>query len=325
MEERPGPVGAFAATFAASRSLRSLWARGRTETPLWQRDRKWYTSLIKGVALAIAAFAILFPILNIVLISLMTQKELVQYAGGLNLFPRHLTLAAYQLIFSGGIVTRALLVSAGITIVGTALSLVVSSCLAFGLSVEGLPFRRTFLMIVLLTFLFTPGIIPLYLTVDYTHLLNTYASLIIPVLLNTFNVIVMRNFFMGLPNELLEAATIDGAGYGKILLRIVLPLSRPILAVMALFYAVAYWDAFFNALLFLNDTSKWPIQLVLQQYVIANSALPQTAADTANLVQSPEQSVQMAAVVVAVLPILVLYPFLQRYFLSGVLTGAIKG
>ncbi|MFZ0218058.1 MAG: carbohydrate ABC transporter permease [Candidatus Dormiibacterota bacterium] len=277
------------------------------------------------MGLAVAALGILFPILNVVLISLMNQKELVQYAGGLDLFPRHLTLAAYQLIFSGGIVTRAMLVSAGVTIVGTAMSLVATSCLAFGLSVEGLPFRRTLLTIVLLTFLFNPGIIPLYLTVDYTHLLNTYASLIIPVLLNTFNVIVMRNFFMSIPNELIEAATIDGAGYGQILLKVILPLSKPILAVMALFYAVGYWDAFFNALLFLNDTSKWPIQLVLQQYVIANSALPQTAQNTIEVIQSPEQSVQMAAVVVAILPILLVYPFLQRYFLSGVLTGAIKG
>ena len=321
-QERGQPGTAIAATLAASRSW---WRRGSADAPLWQRDRKWWTTLIKGLALALAAFLILFPILNVVLISLMTQKELVQYAGGLDLFPRHLSLGAYQLIFQGGIVTRALLVSAGITIVGTVASLVASSCLAFGLSVEGLPFRRTFLTIVLLTFLFNPGIIPLYLTVDYTHLLNTYASLIIPVLLNTFNVIVMRNFFMSIPNELLEAATIDGAGYGKILLRVVLPLSKPILAVMALFYAVGYWNAFFNALLFLNDTAKWPIQLVLQQYVIANSALPQTAQNTIEVIQSPEQSVQMAAVVVAIVPILIVYPFLQRYFLSGVLTGAIKG
>lgn len=321
-EERAQPAAAIAATFAASRSW---WRRGQAGTPLWQRDRKWWSTLIKGVGLAVAAVAILFPILNVVLISLMSQQELVQYAGGLDLFPRHLTLAAYQLIFSGGIVTRAMLVSAGVTIVGTAMSLVATSCLAFGLSVEGLPFRRTLLTVVLLTFLFNPGIIPLYLTVDYTHLLNSYASLIIPVLINTFNVIVMRNFFMSIPNELLEAATIDGAGYGKILLKVILPLSKPILAVMALFYAVAYWDAFFNALLFLNDTSKWPIQLVLQQYVIANSALPQTAQNTIEVIQSPEQSVQMAAVVVAILPILLVYPFLQRYFLSGVLTGAIKG
>lgn len=324
MTERPArPMTTLATTLAPSMSW---WRRrSRADTPMWQRDRTWYTTLIKALGLALAAFIILFPMVNVVLISLMTQKELVQYAGGLDLFPRHLTFAAYQLLFQGGLVTRAMLVSGGITIVGTAMSLVATSCLAFGLSVEGLPFRRTFLMIVLLTFLFNPGIIPLYLTVDYTHLLNTFASLIIPVLVNTFNVIVMRNFFMSLPNELLEAATIDGAGYGKILLRIVIPLSMPILAVMALFYAVAYWDAFFNALLFLNDTAKWPIQLVLQQYVIANSALPNTDTSDLNVINSPEQSVQMAAVVVAIIPILIVYPFLQRYFLSGTLTGAIKG
>jgi ABC-type glycerol-3-phosphate transport system permease component len=298
----------------------------RAQTPLWQRDRRRSVTLVKGLVLALAVFAILFPLYNIVMMSLMNQQELTQYTGSFDLFPHTLTLNAYRAVLGGGIVTHALLVSFAITLVGTAASLAVSVALAFGLSVQTLPFRRTFLTFVLLTFLFTPGIIPLYLTVDYAHMLNTYESLIVPVLLSTFNVIVIRNFFMNFPNELLEAATVDGCGYGRLLVKIVLPLSKPVLAVMALFYAVAYWDSFFNALLYLNDSAKWPIQLVLQQYVIASSNLATGGANGMfNVHPPPEQSVQMAAVVIATVPILLVYPFLQRYFVRGVLTGAVKG
>lgn len=290
------------------------------------RHRTPAVSAVKAVVLVVTVAVILFPILNVLSISLMTQKDIL-HNGGINLIPRHPTLAAYRSIFQGGIVVRALIVSICVTLVGTFLSLAVSSLLAYGLSIKGMPGRRSFTMVVLLTFLFTPGIIPLYLTVKDTGLLNTYASLIIPSLVSTFNVIVMRSFFMNIPQEIIDSANVDGAGYGRIFLNIVLPLSKPVLAVIGLFYAVGYWDAFFNALLYLNDTTKWPIQLVLQQYVISNSALPQSLSDLAQSAgaQPPEQSVQMAVVVVATVPILIVYPFLQKYFVHGVLTGAVKG
>jgi putative aldouronate transport system permease protein len=302
-------------------------AEARKYAPLWMRKRSKSVSVAKAVILTITLVVILFPVINVVLISLMTQKDLLKYSGSLDLFPRHLTLAAYHTIFAGGIVVRSLIISVSITLIGTFLSLAVSSLLAYGLSVEGLPGRRSLLLFILVTFLFTPGIIPLFLTVKGTGLLDTYASLIIPSMISTFNVIVLRSFFMNIPREVVDSANCDGAGYGKIFLYIVLPLSKPVLAVMGLFYAVGYWDAFFNALLYLNDSSKWPIQLVLQQYVISNSTLPQSIASLSQSVsvQAPEQSVQMAVVVIATVPILLVYPFLQRYFVHGVLTGAVKG
>ncbi len=212
-----------------------------------------------------------------------------------------------------------------ITAVGTLLSLAVTTGLAYGLSrpVVG---RRPLLMLALLSLLFQPGIIPSYLVVKQLGLLNTYASLIVPVALNAFNLVVMRQFFMDIPQELIDSAKIDGAGELHILFRIVLPLSGAVLAVVALLYAVFYWNAFFQALLYLQDSAMWPLQLVLRQYVIQGSPLPGVTAYSApGGSPPPTQSIQMAVVVVATLPILLVYPFLQKYFTKGVLTGAIKG
>ena len=171
--------------------------------------------------------------------------------------------------------------------------------------------------------LFTPGIIPNYLVVKELGLLNTYAALILPVMINVFNLVVMRQFFMEIPEELIDSARIDGAGELRILWSIILPLSKPVIAVIGLFYAVAYWNSFFAALLYLNDNSQWPLQMIVRMYVLQGSSLNAAGAgDGAPLVP---QSLQMAVVVCAVIPILIVYPFLQRYFTAGVLSGAIKG
>ncbi len=171
---------------------------------------------------------------------------------------------------------------------------------------------------------FSAGIIPNFMLIKYLGLLDSTWSLIIPGLISAFNMIVIRNFFQGLPEELIEAARIDGAGEWRIFLQIVLPLSKPVLAVMGLFYAVGYWNTYFNALLYINDSEKWPIQVVLQQYVLAGVAIP-GAVVSPDAPPPPGVTLQMAVIVLATVPILIVYPFLQRYFTSGVLTGAIKG
>jgi ABC-type glycerol-3-phosphate transport system permease component len=153
-------------------------------------------------------------------------------------------------------------------------------------------------------------------------LLDSHWSIILPGLIGAFNLIVMRNFFMNLPGELFEAARIDGAGHFRIFFQIVIPLSKAVIAVIALFYAVGYWNVFFNAMIYLNDTSKWPIQVVLNQFVVQNSDI--NALQNPDRPPPPAQAVQMAVIVLATLPILIVYPFLQRYFTKGVLTGAIK-
>jgi putative aldouronate transport system permease protein len=296
----------------------------RTARPPWmERPSRAYLSA-KIIVFTMILVAVIYPLLSVVATSLATQQD-VDEGGGMVLWPRNPTLDAYWTIFQGGTISRAILVSLGITVVGTLLSLAVTTGLAYGLS-RPVVFRKPLLMLALFSLLFQPGIIPSYLVVKELGLLNNYAALILPVLLSGFNLVVMRQFFMEIPHELIDSARIDGANELRILLSIVLPLSGAILAVIALLYAVFYWNAFFQALLYLQDSSMWPLQLVLRQYVIQGSPLPgvtQYAAPGGS--PPPTQSIQMAVVVVATLPILVVYPFLQKYFTKGVLTGAIKG
>ncbi len=292
--------------------------------PPWMERPSRAPLTAKVVIFTMILVGVIYPFVSIIATSLASQKD-VDEGGGMVLVPLHPSLEAYLSIFQGSVITRALLVSVSITAVGTLLSLAVTTGLAYGLSrpVVG---RRPLLMLALLSLLFQPGIIPSYLVVKQLGLLNTYASLIVPVALNAFNLVVMRQFFMDIPQELIDSAKIDGAGELHILFRIVLPLSGAVLAVVALLYAVFYWNAFFQALLYLQDSAMWPLQLVLRQYVIQGSPLPGVTAYSApGGSPPPTQSIQMAVVVVATLPILLVYPFLQKYFTKGVLTGAIKG
>lgn len=278
---------------------------------------------IKGVVLTICCAVVIIPFAGVISTSLATQKQVTD-SGGFVLIPDQVTIAAYRAIFAGGVVTRAIGVSVFITVVGTAISLTCTALLAYALSRPHSFGHKPLLMIVLFALLFTPGIIPAYLVVKDFGLLNSYWSLIVPTAVNAFNVIVLRAFFMNLPQALLDSARIDGASEATILRRVVLPLSKAAMAVIGLFYAVGYWNAFFNALLYINDTSKWPLQLVLQTYVVDNSEIG-TGQLSPGSVLPPQQSLQMAILVVAIVPILLVYPFLQRHFAKGVLTGAVKG
>jgi len=156
-------------------------------------------------------------------------------------------------------------------------------------------------------------------------LLDSFASLILPTLIGAFNLVILRNFFMNIPVELMDSARLDGASELQTLWHIVLPLSKAVLAVVILFYGVEHWNSFFDAILYLNDSSKWPIQLVLRQYVLQGSSLAAGLEVDPNQPPPPAQTIQMAVVVIATVPILLVYPFLQKYFTQGVLTGAIKG
>src|SRR5699024_4880317 len=167
------------------------------------------------------------------------------------------------------------------------------------------------------------GVIPIFIRVRELGLLNSYWALILPLLISPFNMVVMRAFFMGLPQELLESARIDGASELRVFLQMVLPLSKAVIAVIALFYAVGYWNVFFNAMIYIHDTEKWPIQVVLNQYVVQNSDLAQVT--NPDKPPPPSATVQNAVIVLATVPILCVYPFVQKYFTKGVLTGAIKG
>lgn len=280
-------------------------------------------TVVQTVVLLVCCLTVLVPFLGIVSTSLSSAEHLDR-AGGFVLWPDGINLAAYRSVLSGGVVARSLLVSIGVTTVGTLLSLATSAMLAYGLSRPGSFGQRPILLIVLFSLLFTPGLIPLYLTVKQLGLIDSWWSLILPSLISAFNVIVLRAFFMNIPTELIESARIDGAGDLRIFTSVVLPLSKAVLAVIGLFYAVGYWNAFFNALLYLQDQSKWPLTLVMRTYVLQGNQL--SASDVSAVeALAPQPALQMAILVVAIVPILVVYPFLQKHFTAGVLTGAVKG
>jgi putative aldouronate transport system permease protein len=316
-------------TLSTPRQLARQRARTEAGRPVWEEQPSWFGRLSKPVVLAIVALLVTFPLYVVVVTSLSTT-EAVTRAGGLVVVPRELTIAAYVQLLSGGVVTRALLISAVITFVGTAFSLGLTVLAAYGLSRPGSLLHRPLLFVVLLTFLFGPGIIPSYLIVNALGLIDSYGSLILPTAISAFNLIVMRSFFMGIPGELIDSARIDGAGEFAVLSRIVLPLSKAVVAVIGLFYAVGYWNAFFNAMLYINDNNKWPLQMVLRTYIVQAQVLPTgaggvTSGSGMGLAPAPSLAIKMAIVVIAVVPVLVIYPFIQRHFTKGVIIGAVKG
>lgn len=280
--------------------------------------------LLIAVVLTICCAVVVVPFLGIISTSLSTSEHLDE-AGGFTLWPDGFNIGAYVSLLAGGVVTRSLLVSIGVTTVGTLLSLTVSAMMAFGLSRPGSLFHKPILLVLLFSLLFTPGLIPLYLTVKQVGLLDSYWSLILPGLVSAFNVIVLRAFFMNIPTELFESARLDGASDWHIFTRLVLPLSKAVLAVIGLFYAVGYWNSFFNALLYLSDQSKWPLTLVMRTYVLDNAQLAQGDLGAAVDALPPQPALQMAMLIIAIFPILCVYPFMQKHFTTGMLTGAVKG
>lgn len=301
-----------------------MTAPNARKRPVWMERPHPAAQVGKAVTLLLAVAVVVVPFWSILATSLADQRTMDAAGGGMVLWPDGFSLDAYTAVLSGGVVTRALLISLAVTAIGTLLSLAATTGLAYWLSRPNAAGARPMLVLVLGAVLFSPGLIPTYLVVKQFGLLDSYASLILPVLVNAFNVIVMRAFFQELPPELFESAAIDGASAATILSRIVLPVSKAVLAVIGLFYAVGYWNAFFNALLYVQTTDKWPIALVLRTYVVNQNTIggEQVGASEA---LPPQLPMQMAILVIAIVPILLVYPFLQRHFAKGVMIGAVKG
>lgn len=279
--------------------------------------------IVNYTLLLIIGLVTILPFLHVIAGSFTTVTELAQKQ--FVLFPTVWSLDAYKYVFSTNTVFRSLGVSVGVTFLGTMFSMLLTCLMAYGLSRRDLDGRNFIMFMVLFTMLFSGGMIPTFLVVKEMGLIDTYAALIVPTAINAFNLIIMRNFFQNLPEGLEESAKIDGAGDWGILFRIVIPLSMPAIATISLFYAVTYWNTYMSAILYLNDAAKWPVQVILRQIVILASGL---AADTSGMdefVRPPEQTVKMAVIVIATLPILCVYPFLQKHFAKGALLGSIKG
>ncbi|MFD5230931.1 MULTISPECIES: carbohydrate ABC transporter permease [Streptomyces] len=291
--------------------------------PSWEEEPAKAGLAAKGIVLAFACFAILFP-LWIVIVTSLSSKKTIDAAGGLVVIPKDITFIAYQELLSGGQVQRAALVSLGVTLVGTLFSMTVSVLCAYGLSRSGSLGHRWILMTLLATMFFGAGLIPTYLLVQALGLTDTYLALILPSAVSVFNILVLRAFFMNISQELTDSARIDGAGDFRILWQIVMPLSRAVIAVISLFYAVGYWSAWFNASIYLTDQDMMPLQNVMIQ-LVQKQERPVGLAAQINTGQISALSIQMAVMVMALLPVAVLSPFVQKHFKKGMLTGAVKG
>ena len=297
--------------------------------PTWQEPPSITTRTVKSGTLVVILLVVLIPLYSVVLTSFSNQAS-INVAGGLVVWPHGLTLSAYKLIAQGGVVGRALIVSVLFTAVGTAFSMIVTVLASYGLSRTGSFGHRTILWFMMITMFFNGGVIPLFLVVSALGGFDQYWALIAPSAVSVFNVIVMRAFFMNIASDMIESARIDGASEWKILWRIVLPTSKAVTAVIALFYAVAYWNSWFNILLFMpSDSVKWPLQMVMYSYVTQGNPMPGSGTSTIGGFTGANQiaplSIQMAVVTLTVVPVLLVYPFVQKHFTKGVLLGAIKG
>lgn len=286
------------------------------------RGEKILQSINLALLLALA-IATLFPFLYVVSVSLTPLGVLAQY-GSFQVIPRAITFDAYRYLFSTGLIPRAFLNSVTITVLGTTVNLVLTTLTAYPLSRKRLPGRTFWLVFVLIPMLFSGGLVPLFILVRNLGLLNTYWAVVLPGAIWTYNLLVMKSFFESLPEEILESARIDGANDFRILVRIVLPLSKPVLATLGLFYAVGHWNGFFYPLMFLSDAKLQPLQVILRN-VLLDLMMDDLPEVLEKLELLPGQTLKMAAIVLSVLPLLVVYPWIQKYFTKGVLLGAIKG
>ncbi|RCW49377.1 carbohydrate ABC transporter permease [Paenibacillus prosopidis] len=274
--------------------------------------------------LGLFAVAAVLPFIYVISGSFATDAELTKRA--VFLIPETFSIAAYEFIFSTNTIMKSIGVSMYVTVFGTAVNLFFTVTMAYPLARRGLMGRNTVLNLVVFSMLFGGGMIPTYLVIRELSLLDSYWALILPGAISAFNLIIVKNFFQELPPGLEEAAKIDGCTELGLLWRIVLPLSKPVLATFTLFYAVGHWNDFFAALLYINDPEKWPLQVLLRQIVLlSQAAAGDLNAMDPNFVKPPDQSIKMAVIVVGTVPILLVYPFLQKHFAKGVLIGSIKG
>ncbi|WP_274651369.1 carbohydrate ABC transporter permease [Paenibacillus humicola] len=274
--------------------------------------------------LGLMALVTIFPFLYIIAGSFATDSELT--ARPFFIIPKTFSLNAYRYIFSTDTLFHSVFVSVIITGLGTAIDLAFTFTMAYALSRKQLAGRNAVLNLVIFSMLFSGGLIPTYLVVKSLGLLDSYWAVVLPGAISGFNLILVKTFFQEIPFELQESAKIDGCTDIGVLWRIVLPLSKPVIATFALFYAVGHWNDFFGPLIYLNDSSMWPLQVVLRQIILLSQG---TIGDPNNMdpnfVQPPDQAIKMAIIIVGTVPILLVYPFLQKHFAKGMMIGALKG
>jgi putative aldouronate transport system permease protein len=277
-----------------------------------------FSKLAIHVVLSLLVASIAAPFLYLLAVSL--TNETIVY----NMSLSKVSFGAYEFIFSSSDkIVASFRMSVMRTALGTVCNMLVSIPLAYSLSKKHLPGRKAMMVYIVVTMVFHGGLIPTYITVTSLGLINSIWAMILPSLVSAYNVILLRNFFMAIPPSLEESARIDGASDYAVLLKVVLPLSTPVLATISLFYAVYHWNEWFNVLLYIRQSDMWTMQVLLRNIVMEASAVNELMSmDTAGKM-TPE-SIKVATLIVTILPIVLLYPFVQRYFIQGVMLGAVK-
>lgn len=289
------------------------------------KKRKDPLEITAYIILTLFGLVIAIPFWNVLVVSITGQAEYLR-AGGLLLFPKEPTLDSFARLFKNGLLWTGYRSTLTVVAIGLPINVLLTFCMAYGLSRKGWPGRRLVFTLVLITMIFNGGIVPMYLQMKSMKLLDSLWSVILAGGLNTFYVIITKNFIDSLPESLIESARLDGANEWTVLFKIIIPLSKPILATIVLFYAVDRWNEWYNSMIFLTSPSKFTLQLVLRNIVI-NSEM-QGAAATSGAVSASgatfSMGIKMCAVIMTMLPIMCVYPFLQKHFAKGIMLGAIK-
>ncbi|MBD2847246.1 carbohydrate ABC transporter permease [Paenibacillus sp. IB182496] len=288
-------------------------------TRTWgERLFDWFNFLF----LLLLGLCTLYPFIYVLTLSLMTPADAL--AMRVNFIPDNPTLASYEKVFAHPYLWQAYFNTIVRTVLGVSLMLLMTSLVAYPLSRRGFSHRGGIMKLLVFSMLFNGGMIPMYLLVKNLGLLNSVWALVLPGAVTAFNVIIMKNFFEGIPGEIIEAARIDGAGELRIYARIILPLSVPVLAVIALWGAVTHWNAWFDAMLYMHDSDKQVLQLFVRRTVI-EEAVSLTPGEELNREAYTPETLKAATIMIVSLPILMVYPFVQRFFVKGVLLGSLKG
>lgn len=279
--------------------------------------------VINYIFLAMFGLLTLIPFIYVLAVSVAPLSQVLK--GGLILWPEEFTWDSYRLILDNDSFMRGIGVSIFLATVGTFINMLFTTTMAYPLSKSRLKGRKLILLMIIFTMVFNAGLIPTYLVVQGLNLNNTIWSLILPGAISAYNLIIIKNFFGAIPEELEQAALIDGCSNMGVFFRIILPLSKPALATFTLFYAVAQWNQFFGAVIYINNSKLWPIQLILRNMIIEGSTEAFQNALNSGEVSIVPTTLKMAAIIVSTLPIIVVYPFLQKHFAKGVLLGSVKG
>ena len=290
------------------------------------KKRLWtLPQVILSAIILLVSLTCLLPFVNVLAVSLSSKSAILR--GDVSFLPVELDFTAYKAIFADSSMIHSLFYTMGITVAYTALSMVMTVLMAYPLTKQRLHGRGFFSFLALFTMYFSGGTIPIYLNIKSLGLLDTPWSLILPGMLSTYNMIILKSFFSALPKELEEAAFIDGANDFQVLLQMYLPLSMASIATLTLFYAVGKWNSFQDALYYISTKAYQPLQLKLYHIIMGSQAVDIAAMEggSSAVATSVSESIEPATIIFATLPILVVYPFVQRYFVSGVTIGAVKG